>query len=191
MPACPSLGDELPRQSCRGNHERRIRAFLNRQAPKFRKRILRDFTNIIRCGGSVFYVGNTDYVRVGPLVVHHGIRTGFNAAKNSLLDAGSQLSMMGGHVHYPSEYEVRGEEHTVKSVISGCLCSYPHYMEGERMTKPWSLGTAVADVDLRSRDVDLTNLMFKLDLDRVWLRYERQVFEAPVPAGEGLVTFDE
>ena len=33
-----------------GNHERRIRAFLNRQAPKFRKRILRDFTNIIRCG---------------------------------------------------------------------------------------------------------------------------------------------
>ena len=34
-----------------------------------------------------------------------------------------KVSMMGGHVHYPSEYEVRGEEHTVQSVISGCLCS--------------------------------------------------------------------
>jgi hypothetical protein len=125
---------------CPGNHERRILRYLNDQAPKFRKRLLRDFIEIIRCGGAVAYIGNTDYVRVGPLVVHHGNRVGFNAAKNTLLDAGGQVSLMGGHVHYPSEYEIRGEDHTVKSIVSGCLCGYPHYMEGERMTKPWALG---------------------------------------------------
>ena len=59
------------------------------------------------------------------------------------------------------------------------------------MTKPWSLGTAIAHVDLRSRDVDIDNLTFKLDLDRIWLRYGADTFQAPMPAAEGTVTFDE
>ena len=49
------------------------------------------------------------------------------------------------------------------------------------MTKPWSLGTCIADVDLRSRDVELENLTFQRDLDKMWVRYERKVFQTPMP----------
>lgn len=174
-----------------GNHERRILRFVNEQAPKFRKRILRDFITIIRAGGAVAYVGYTDYVRVGPLVVHHGTRTGIYAAKNALLDAGSQISLMGGHVHYPSTFDVEGEEATVHSLVSGCLCAYPHYMQGVRMTKPPQLGTGIGDVDLRSRDVELRNIGFKTDMAAVWTRFERTVFTAPVEVGKGLITYED
>lgn len=174
-----------------GNHERRIKRFLNKQAPKFRKRILRDFIEIIRCGAGVLYIGDTDYVRAGPLVVHHGTRTGFYAAKNSLLDAGGQISMMGGHVHYPSEFDIQGEDFTVRSIVSGCLCTYPHYMTGVRMTKPPQLGTGVGDVDLRSRDVELKNISYQTDRESVWARFERQFFTAPVPVTEGFMTFEQ
>ena len=65
-----------------GNHERRIKKYLNRMAPKFRKRIMRGYIDIIRAGGAVLYLGYTDAVRIGPLLVHRGYRTGIYAAKN-------------------------------------------------------------------------------------------------------------
>ena len=73
----------------------------------------------------MLYVGYTDYVRIGPLVVQHGYRTGLNAAKNHLIDAGGQISTMAGHVHKTSDYEVRGEDFTLRSIVLGCFSEQP------------------------------------------------------------------
>jgi len=47
-----------------GNHERRIKKFLGKNAPKFRQRIMRDYIDIVRDGGRVLYLGETDCVRM-------------------------------------------------------------------------------------------------------------------------------
>lgn len=97
-----------------GNHERRIKKFLAERAPKFRKRILRDYVDIVRVGGRVLYLGFVDAVRMGPLVVQHGVRTGPTAAKMQASDGGFQTSIMSGHVHTPSEFELRGQDYRIQ-----------------------------------------------------------------------------
>ncbi|MBE2196299.1 MAG: metallophosphoesterase, partial [Anaerolinea sp.] len=98
-----------------GNHDQHLVKYLNDEVPKFRLTLMQHFIDLVRCGGEVLYVGYTDYVRIGPLVVQHGYRTGLNAAKNHLVDAGGQISTMAGHVHRTSDYEVRGEDFIVRS----------------------------------------------------------------------------
>jgi hypothetical protein len=174
-----------------GNHDQRFVKYLNDNAPKFRLTLLDNFIEIVRNGGDVLYVGYTDYVRVGPLVVQHGYRVGLNAAKNHLLDAGGQISTMAGHVHRTSEYEVRGEDFTARSIVSGCLTNYPHYQKGRRQSAKWQLGTCIATVDLQTREVDFDNLVFQMDDRSVWTRYRGQVLSAPVPRPVGLVTYEQ
>lgn len=176
-----------------GNHDRRIITFLGNHAPKLRKTVERDFIAMIRAGGAVQYLGYRDDVRMGPLVVQHGNRHNKYTAQSLLDDIGYQVSTMAGHVHRLTYAEKRGEDFTVEAITSGCLCNYPHYMKGRRMTQKWKLGTAIATLDLRGRDVQFTNLMFQKDAARLWTRYQGEQLDAPLAQerDEHIVTFEE
>lgn len=174
-----------------GNHELRIYNFIMRLAPQVRATVWRRFVEIVRCGGAVHWLGETDSARLGPLLVTHGNRTTIHAAKSMLEDAGYQISLMAGHVHRLTEWTRRGEDFPIVGVTSGCLCNYPHYMKRKRMARKWQLGTAIADVDLRGREVRIDNLEFQVEPDRIWVRYERELFEAQTTRPDGLLTYAE
>lgn len=147
-----------------GNHEFRLIRFLLENAPKLRRTVLRRFQEIVRAQGRVWWLGETDYVRIGPLVVMHGNRYGVNAAKNSLQDVAYQVSVMMGHGHDLNQYGVRGEDYSVTAVMSGCLCQLkPHYYRAKRMRKKWRHGTALADITLSNRNSTIYNLEFFKD----------------------------
>lgn len=168
-----------------GNHEKRIYDFIMRQAPAIRRTVWSRFVNIIRHGDNVLWIGETDTVRIGPLLVTHGNRGGTNPAMGLWMDVGGQCSVMAGHVHRLSYFGKRGEEYMTEAITSGCLTNYPHYHKRKRSSSKWQLGTAIAEVDLGSREVVFHNLKFELEPNRVWVRFERQTFEAPVAAPVG------
>jgi hypothetical protein len=64
-------------------------------------------------------------------------------------------------------------------------------MKRKTPTTKWMLGTAIAEVNLRGRDVHLDNLEYQLDDQAVWARYERQTFSAAIPQPTGLISFEE
>lgn len=160
-----------------GNHEWRILRYLEQNAPKLRKTVLKAWKDVLRAGGAVLYLGEVDWVRMGGLVVMHGSRVGENAAKLQLQDVGHQVSVMAGHVHRISNFEKAGEDFPVVSAVGGCLCKPSHYMRGKARNK-WQLGTIVASVDLNGRYVHFDNLRFEQDADRVWVRFERKEFSS-------------
>lgn len=174
-----------------GNHEKRIYDFILRQAPQIRNTVWRRFQSIVRCDGRVHWLGDTPSARTGPLLIQHGNRTSLNPAKSLLEDLTYQVSTMAGHVHKLSYWGKRGEDFSTSAVTSGCLCNYPHYMKRERMTVKWQLGTAIADVDLRGREVRFDNLEFQVEPDRVWVRYERKNFEAENYQPSQFLTYEE
>lgn len=56
-----------------GNHEMRIFRYLGENARKLRKTVLRRFIEIVRCAGTVWYLGDkVDHVRIGPFVAPVG-----------------------------------------------------------------------------------------------------------------------
>lgn len=55
----------------------------------------------------------------------------------------------------------------------------------------WQLGTAIATVDLYTREVDFDNLVFKMNNREIWVTWRGQVFGAPVPPPQNLVSFAE
>lgn len=161
-----------------GNHEYRIIRFLNDAAPKLRRTVMKAFKDIIKCDGQVLYLGETDYVRMGPLVVQHGKRINQYPSKSTLADLGNQLCTQFGHVHRLDECVVAGELYTVWSVASGKLCNPPHYIMGKVMRKE-QYGTTIMEVDLTSRDASYTNLLFTEDEETnvISVRFERKLFE--------------
>lgn len=131
-----------------GNHERRLLRYLEQNAGQFSGRVRRDFVAMVRCGGAVWYAGETDAVRVGThLVVEHGVRHNEHATKARLIDEGGQVSLAMGHVHRFSLYEMAGARYPVTAVTSGALCRpEPHYLpEGQtrRAGRGWTQGTVV------------------------------------------------
>jgi hypothetical protein len=82
-----------------------------------------------------------------------------------------------GHVHRLDSFIKRGEDFQVGAVASGCLCLYPHYHRG-RMCNKWQQGTSVMEVDLNSRYVKIDNLLFERDRNKVWVRFERELFQS-------------
>ena len=175
-----------------GNHEKRIFDYINRQAPQVRKTVWRRFVEIVRCGGRVLWLGEVDAVRFGPLRVMHGNRHNQHVAQSLLQDAAYQTSVMAGHVHRLTFANKRGDDFPVSAVTSGCLCHYPAaYMKRKTPTQRWMLGTAIAEVNLRGRDVHIDNLEFQLDATAVWARYERRTFSAAIPQPTGLISFED
>lgn len=175
-----------------GNHDARIWAYVNGTAPTIRQTVIRRFIDIIRAGGRVLWLGEVDAVRMGPLVVMHGNRANKNVAESLLSDAGYQVNVIAGHVHRLNEAHKRGEDFAVSAYTSGCLCKFPaHYHKRKKPTVKWQLGTAVAEINLRGRDVSINNLEYQLDAQSVWARFERRTFSAPIPQPTGLISFDE
>jgi hypothetical protein len=175
-----------------GNHEKRIFDFINRQAPQVRKTVWRRFVEIVRAQGRVLWMGETDTVRFGPLRVMHGNRHNQHVAQSLLQDTGYQLNVMAGHVHRLTYANKRGDDYPVSAVTSGCLCNYPAaYMKRKTPTQKWMLGTALAEVNLRGRDVMISNLEYQLDAQSVWARFERRTFSAAIPQPTGLISFEE
>ena len=117
-----------------GNHERRIVNKVLDDSPEWRKMIWHRFKTIIQCGGRVMWIGETDRVRIGPLLVQHGNRHGINAAKGHLNDLAYQVSTMFGHTHKLGIHSREGEDFYVESVNAGCLCELrPHYVRGTKL----------------------------------------------------------
>ena len=160
-----------------GNHERRILKLLVEKAPAFRKRVVRDFINIIRQNEDVIFLGLRDDVRLGPLVVLHGNTTTQNPAKAMVDDVGGQVSMMAGHVHRLSHHTKQGEDFTVVGVTSGCVQTIPeHWRKDRRTRRKAHYGTAIAQVNLRGREVWIDNLKFEGTSGYLSTRYERNIW---------------
>ena len=159
-----------------GNHEWRILRYLEQNAPKLRRSVLRLWEEHIQSDGDVLYLGEVDWVRMGPLLVMHGNRVGVSPAKAIFGDVAGQVCVQSGHVHRLDEYVQHGEDYNVWSKSSGCLCRDPHYQRG-RQRRKWQLGTSVMYVDLNSRYAKCDNLQFQEDGRRVWVEYERNIFE--------------
>lgn len=134
-------------------------------APGYKKRVVKDFINIIRCGGRVKWLGMVDHVRMGPLQVEHGNRHNDGVTKSRLIDEGGQVSLWFGHVHKRNFYEISGADYSVNAISSGCLCpTTPHYAhEGQstRSGRKWTQGTAIAQFNLNERLVHFENVQFE------------------------------
>lgn len=175
-----------------GNHEKRIFDYVLNRAPELRNTIWNRFIEIVRCNGLVHWLGETDYTRIGPLVVMHGNRTTTNAAKSMLEDLGYQASVMAGHVHRLSRWERRGEDYSVVGVTSGCHCLYPaHYSKRKRMTSHWQLGTAIAEVDLQGREVQIENLEYLTSSQGISISYRGQRFYAENSGPKGFIRYTD
>lgn len=175
-----------------GNHEKRIYDYVLNRAPELRNTIWSRFVEIVRCGGLVHWLGETDFTRIGPLVVMHGNRTTTNAAKSMLEDLGYQASVMAGHVHRLSRWERRGEDFSVVAVTSGCHCIYPaHYSKRKRMAQKWQLGTAIAEVDLQGREVQIENLEYLISQNSIGVNYRGQRFYAENSGPKGTISYNQ
>lgn len=168
-----------------GNHDRRLIHWLGQKAPQVRKTVLRMFREIITAQ-SVWWLGEVDSVRIGPVKVEHGVNHGDNAAKTNLVKSGAQVCKWMGHGHRRQFYHVQGEDYSVVSIMSGHQSLYdentrtPHYIRGASLKSMYhTLGTAIADVDLSSRDVEFSNLEFKPDgQGQLYTRFERQTIRS-------------
>lgn len=175
-----------------GNHDVRIYKFIMAMAPQVRRTIWAAFERIIRCGGAVKWIGETDQVRLGPLTVMHGNRINIHAAKALLEDAAYQTCISAGHVHRLTSWVKRGPDYQITGITSGCLCGYTaHYMKHKTPTTRQQMGTAVNYVNLRGREVHQDNILFEVDLDRVHCLYERKRFSYALQREPGLVTYEE
>ena len=158
-----------------GNHEWRILRFLEESAPKLRKTVMRLWRETIRQNGAVYYLGEVDWVRLGPVLIMHGNRVCQHVARKVLDDVGGQVNVQFGHVHRLDEFIRIGEDYRVWSKAGGCLCQPPHYLRGHPRSR-WQLGTAVTYLDLNSRYARCDNLLFEQDVARIWVEYEREIF---------------
>ncbi len=94
-----------------GNHEIRLFRYLMENGTKVRRSVLRRFIEIVRCGGDVLYLGDkVDWVRMGPLLIMHGNRTGTNPAKAIFDDVSANVTIQFGHNHRLSKHEVNGDD---------------------------------------------------------------------------------
>lgn len=144
-----------------GNHEQRIYDHMADSAPKLRKTVERAWVEMVSYQGRVMWLGRTEEVEVGNLLVKHGDKANEHVAK-ALLEAESyQVSVMAGHVHRLNTYYRMGRKYAVSGVTGGCLCNLlPHYAK-RQPSRRWQWGTALATVDLTSTDVWFDNIEFR------------------------------
>lgn len=144
-----------------GNHEQRIFDFMEGNAPKLRKTVERAWVDTVSYQGRVMWLGRTEEVEIGHLLVKHGDATNEHAAK-SLLEAESyQVSVMSGHIHRITNYSRMGRKYAVGAITSGCLCQLnAHYLK-RRPKRVWQHGTALATIDLKGTDVWFDNIAFQ------------------------------
>lgn len=131
-------------------------------APKLRRTVQEAWLSTIRYGG-VQYIGHTEEVEIGTLLVMHGNRANEHAALSLLSDQAYQVSVMAGHVHRLTYADREGRRYMVQACTSGCAQKLiPEYVatKGHSMTRKWQHGVAFGTVDMRSTFVDLDNIRF-------------------------------
>jgi hypothetical protein len=144
-----------------GNHEQRIYDHMTEHAPKLRRTIERAWIDLVSYQGRVMWLGRTEEVEVGHLLVKHGDKTNEHVAKALLESESYQVSVMAGHVHRLSTYYRMGRRYPVSAVTSGCLCKLDaHYLK-RPPSRRWQHGTCVATVDLKGTDVWFQNVEFR------------------------------
>lgn len=162
-----------------GNHEQRIYTHVRQQAPKLRRTVEEAWLNTVRYGG-VLWIGHTEELDIGPLLVLHGNRHNEHVAKSLLDDQGYQVHVMAGHVHRTTSYTREGRRYPVTGITSGCLCQLlPAYMssKGKSMRRRWNHGMAFAAVDTRGTDVFFDNLRFSSVGNKIVVASDGEVLE--------------
>lgn len=168
-----------------GNHEERIYAEMRENAPKLRRTIERAWVDAVRYGGRVLWIGNTQEVEIGYLLVKHGDRHNEGVAKSLLEQECYQVSVMAGHVHRLTTYTKTGRKYSVTAITSGCLCKpIPDYTakKGKRPTNTWQQGMAFATVDMQGVDVFFENIAIKHIGNRLVAISDNSVVEMPLAA---------
>jgi hypothetical protein len=165
-----------------GNHEQRIYDFVEGNAPKLRRTVERAWIDMVSYQGRVMWLGRTEEVEIGHLLVKHGDATNEHAAK-SLLEAESyQVSVMSGHIHRLTTYHRMGRKYAVNAITGGCLCQLSaHYLK-RRPKRIWQHGTALGMVDLKGTSVWFDNIEFQHVGQNLIAVSEGDVITQPVTA---------
>lgn len=145
-----------------GNHEQRILSYLYRNAPKLRRTVEDAWLQTVRYGG-VLYIGHTEEIELGHLLIKHGNRSNEHAAKSLLDDESYQVNVMAGHIHRLTYYDREGRKYTVRGVTSGCAQRLrPEYVrtKGRSMTRKWQHGVAFATTNLKGTETFFDNVRF-------------------------------
>ena len=144
-----------------GNHCQRIYDSVAESAPKLRKTIERAWIDLISYQHRVMWIGRTEEVEIGGLLVKHGSATNEHAAKTMLEAESYQVSVMAGHIHRLTAYHRAGRRYPVSAITSGALCKIPQPYEKRPPKRAHQWGTAFATVDLRGTFVAFDNVEFQ------------------------------
>ena len=165
-----------------GNHDYRLYRHILKNSPNVANTVMREFVDVIRYQGRVWFMGETDQVKIHNLIVGHGSKSGQNPAKAHLDMTGGQVNYMAGHVHRHSYWQKVGYQYTVQSVTSGCLCQLqPHYKGYRADMTGWEWGTCIGEI--KRADDKATALFENLKFDsdnegRLSARYHGRTFNA-------------
>lgn len=147
-----------------GNHEIRLYDWIAENAAKFRNTITRAWVEAVQYGGRVLYLGRTQEVDIGNLLVQHGNVTSEHTSKGLLDRTSYQMSVMAGHIHKATSYTRQGRQYMVSAITAGCGQSLnPKYLLRKGLTppRPWVQGTAFATVDMKTTYVDFENIVYQ------------------------------
>lgn len=145
-----------------GNHDDRLRRFLDDTAPQIRHTVQEAFVEFIRYQGRVLYIGRVSEIDVGVLTVLHGDNSvlGEYGARKLLMARRSQRWYMFGHSHTPKEAYMHGDEYEVGAAGGGHLGQrIPHYQKQSRFNG-WMQGSCYAVVGMKERRVWFSNQIF-------------------------------
>lgn len=152
-----------------GNHDYRLYRHILMNSPNTAKTVMREFEDVVRYQGRVWYLGEIDRVIIKNLIVGHGTKAGINPAKGNLEAVGWQMNYMAGHVHKLTYWNNVGYGRTTQSVTSGCLCQLEPVYQGYRKDLPkWELGTCVGLVGMKHDFVGFENIRFVEGTEKIF-----------------------
>lgn len=160
-----------------GNHCRRgLQSVKSSDTPITGMRV---FLDTIKAGGAVLYLGKTEVVEIGGLVVAHGNK----ASKYAAFHVGAQWShkqVNAGHTHRPQMMQ--------NAVINGMLCQkIPHYADNGYPNE-WAHGTTLMTVDTHHGTVAQVPHVFHEKAGALWCAYGDEILvrEDAIAAQEGI-----
>lgn len=137
-----------------GNHNARVEAFAN-LAWQFGDVIEEAYAAVVRCDGLVLWANGRDEIDIGPFLVHHGTRTGVNAAKLSLeKDYAYGQSVVQGHSHgigfFARRVRMPGGRYRIATSVEAGFAGNnpPAYISRRSAHTTWVQACVYAHVDL-------------------------------------------
>jgi hypothetical protein len=150
-----------------GNHERR--ALLDIKASNMPKIGMAYFLETIRCGGRVLYVGRTEHVEIGGLIVAHGDKTGKHAhVPMGMLWPSKTVNF--GHIHR----HVAGGN----AFSNGMLCQDKPFYDDWEYPNAHHGGTSTMTVESRGGGVAWSHHNFVRSASGLWTKYDGAILKA-------------